>query len=96
MDASLARVARREAGWLRCLTWAVLVCAVASPGWAAPRFGRPGTYTVDGSPIMRAAAINVQSGRDLLTANEAGEEGPSLSFLYNRGSGVSFQSSVWG
>jgi hypothetical protein len=45
---------------------------------------------------MRAAAINVQSGRDLLTANEAGEEGPSLSFLYNRGSGVSFQSSVWG
>jgi hypothetical protein len=46
---------------------------------------------VDGSPIgVRAAAIDAQTGRDLLTANEAGEEGPSLSFLYNRGLGSFF------
>lgn len=76
---------------LRCLTWAVLISAVASPGWAAPRYGRPGTYTVDGSPIgVRAATIDTQPGRDLVTANEAGAEGPSLSFLYNRGLGSFF------
>ena len=46
---------------------------------------------MDGSPIgVRAAAIDAQSGRDLLTANEAGEEGPSLSFLHNRGTGSFF------
>jgi hypothetical protein len=68
-----------------------LFSAVASPGWAVPRFGRPGTYTVDGSPIgVRAAAIDSQAGRDLLTANEAGTEGPSLSFLNNRGLGSFF------
>lgn len=73
------------------LTWVVLFSAVASPGWALPRFGRPGTYTVDGSPVgVRAAAIDTQSGRDLLTANEAGTEGPSLSFLINRGLGSFF------
>jgi hypothetical protein len=61
------------------------------PGWAAPRFGRPGTYSVDGSPVgVRAAVIDAQVGRDLLTANEAGAEGPSLSFLYNRGLGSFF------
>jgi hypothetical protein len=75
----------------RCLTLVVLLSVVASPGWAMPRFGRSGTYTVDGSPIgVRAAAVDSQSGRDLLTANEAGEEGPSLSFLFNRGSGSFF------
>lgn len=73
---------------LRCLAWVVLVSGVVSPSWASPRFGRPGTFTVDGSPIgIRAAAIDSQSGRDLLTANEAGADGPSLSFLFNRGSG---------
>lgn len=76
---------------LHCLTWVVCLSAVVSPGWAMPRFGRPGTYAVDGSPIgIRAGAFNSQSGRDLLTANEAGEEGPSLSFLYNRGLGSFF------
>jgi hypothetical protein len=61
---------------------------VASTSWATPRFGRPQAYAVDGSPIaVRAAAIDAQSGRDLLTANDAGEQGPSLSFLYNLGQG---------
>ena len=53
-----------------------------------PRFGRPGTYAVDGSPIgVRAGAIDSSSALDLVTANEAGQEGPSLSFLFNRGAG---------
>lgn len=74
-----------------CLAWVVVVSAVASPGWAAPRYGRPGTYTVDGSPIgIGAGAIDTQPGRDLLTANATGAEGPSLSFLYNRGLGSFF------
>ena len=56
-----------------------------------PRFGRPGKYTVDGSPIgIRAAAIDSQPARDLVTANEAGADGPSLSMLFNRGSGSFF------
>jgi hypothetical protein len=77
-------------GWILYLT-AVAFLAVASSGWAAPRFGRSGTYAVDGAPIgLRAAAIDARGGIDLLTANEAGEEGPSLSFLYNRGSGSFF------
>ncbi len=73
------------------LTWAVWVCAAASPGWAAPRFGRAGTYAVDGSPVgVRAGVFDAQAGTDLLTANEAGAEGPSLSLLFNRGQGSFF------
>jgi hypothetical protein len=75
----------------RCLASAVMVSAAVSPGWAMPRYGRPGTYGVDGSPIgVAAAAIDAQSGRDLVTANEAGEAGPSLSILSNRGAGSFF------
>src|SRR4029453_3791564 len=84
-------VPRVRGVWLGCLTWVVLISAMAVPGWAAPRFGRPGTFAVDGSPVgVRAAVIDAQVGRDLLTANEAGAEGPSLSFLYNRGLGSFF------
>jgi hypothetical protein len=69
----------------------VLFSAAATPGWAMPRFGRPGTYAVDGSPIgIRAGALDSQSGLDLVTANEAGEAGPSLSMLFNRGLGSFF------
>jgi hypothetical protein len=68
-----------------------VVCALASPGWAAPRFGRPGVFPVDSGPIgVRAAAIDSQSGRDLVTANATGDEGPSLSLLLNRGAGSFF------
>lgn len=73
------------------LTWAMWLCVVVSPGWAAPRFGRPGTYAVDGSPVgIAAGAVDTQAGRDLVTANEAGAEGPSLSILLNRGQGSFF------
>jgi ribosomal protein L21 len=52
---------------------------VASPGWATPRFGRPQAYAVDGSPIaVRAAAIDAQSGRDLLTANDVVSDAAAL------------------
>ena len=79
----------RRAGFL--LIWVVWICVVASPGWAVPRFGRPGAYTVDGAPVgIRAATIDSKSGRDLVTANEAGVEGPSLSILINRGNGSFF------
>ena len=73
------------------LTWVMWFCAVVSPGWAAPLYGRPGTYAVDGSPVgIGAGAIDTQAGRDLVTANEAGAEGPSLSILFNRGQGSFF------
>lgn len=75
----------------RCFMLAVAGLLAATPGWAMPRFGRPGVYPVDGSPVgIGAAAIDAQSGRDLVTANEAGAEGPSLSMLFNRGSGSFF------
>jgi hypothetical protein len=71
--------------------WAAVFTAGAAAAPAMPRFGRPGTYAVDGSPIgVRVAALQSSIARDLLTANEAGEEGPSLSFLFNRGSGSFF------
>jgi hypothetical protein len=67
------------------------LCVVVSPGWAAPRFGRPGTYAVDGSPVgIATGAIDAQAARDVVTANEAGAEGPSLSILLNRGQGSFF------
>ena len=79
----------RRAGPL--LIGAIWLCAVVSPGWAAPRFGRPGTYAVDGSPVSIATGlIDGQAGRDVVTANEAGAEGPSLSILLNRGQGSFF------
>lgn len=79
----------RRAGLL--LTWAMWLCVVVSPGWAAPRFGRPGTYAVDGSPVnVAAGVVDARAGRDVVTANEAGAEGPSLSILSNRGQGSFF------
>src|SRR5262249_16385128 len=76
---------------LLCLMWAAVSAAGAAPALAMPRFGRPGTYAVDGSPIgVRVGALQSAVAHDLLTANEAGEDGPSLSFLLNRGSGSFF------
>jgi hypothetical protein len=69
----------------------MLSSAVVSPGWAEPRFGRPGAFPVDGSPVgIRAGVIDTQASLDLVTANEAGSEGPSLSKLFNRGLGSFF------
>lgn len=79
----------RRAGLL--LSWAMCLSVVVSPASAAPRFGRPGTYAVDGAPVSIAAgAVDTQAGRDVVTANEAGAEGPSLSILRNRGQGSFF------
>ena len=65
-----------------------LLVAWSTAATAAPRFGRPGLFQVDGSPIaIVALEIDNQPGLDLTTGNEAGEEGPSLSFLFNRGQG---------
>lgn len=73
------------------LFWVVGLCVVVPPSWGAPRFGRPGTYAVDGSPVSIASgAIDAQAGHDVVTANEAGAEGPSLSILLNRGQGSFF------
>jgi hypothetical protein len=78
-----------------CLVVGTWICAVVRPAPALPVFGRPATYSVDGSPVaVQAAVVDQQSGLDLIVANEAGEQGPSLSFLINRGLGSFFPESV--
>jgi len=58
------------------------------PAGATGLLGSPGTFGVDGAPVgVVAADVDLQNGVDLITANEAGEDGPSLSFLLNRGDG---------
>jgi hypothetical protein len=53
------------------------------PLLAAPIFSAPVTYAVDGAPITVAAAdVNGDSVVDLVTANQAGDIGPSLSALF--------------
>jgi len=85
-------------GRFQALTWhqflpiAVVVVVVhllwAAVAVAAPLLGQPGRYPVDGAPVgVVAAEVDQQNGVDLVTANEAGEDGPSLSFLLNQGDG---------
>lgn len=58
---------------------------------AAPLFGRPASYTVDGEPLgVGALERDGEQGVDIATANATGEDGPSLSFLVNRGDGSFF------
>lgn len=65
--------------------------ALSTPALGAPLFGRPGQYPVDGSPVgIVAFELNNQLGLDIVTGNEAGADGPSLSFLFNRGAGSFF------
>jgi len=71
------------------LVWPVILSLlIARTASAAPLFGVPGTYGVDGSPV-RVVAIDIDrhNGLDLVTGNQAGENGPSLSVLLNRGDG---------
>jgi hypothetical protein len=78
-----------------CLVLGTWVCTSATPSAAQTVFGRPGSYPVDGSPVaLQGAAIDQQTGLDLVVANEAGESGPSLSFLINRGLGSFFPETV--
>jgi len=58
---------------------------------AAPLFGAPSTYHVDGSPVsVGAIEIDRQLGLDLVIGNELGDEGPSVSLFLNRGQGSFF------
>jgi hypothetical protein len=61
---------------------------------AAPLFGMPATYQIDSSPLRVVAGdIDAENGTDLVTGNDAGQDGPSLSILLNRGEGT-FQGEV--
>lgn len=76
-------------GWRRgglfLSAWFVLCNGTAA---AAPFFGRPGVFLVDGSPVgVVALEIDNRPGLDLVTGNEAGTGGPSLSLLFNLGQG---------
>ena len=61
---------------------------------AGPLFGMPTTYQIDSSPLRVVSGdIDAKNGPDLVTGNDAGEDGPSLSILLNRGQGT-FQAEV--
>ena len=69
---------------------AVIFGGIAAAG-AAPLFGRPANYGVDGAPLgVGALERDGGPGLDIATANATGEDGPSLSFLVNRGDGSFF------
>jgi hypothetical protein len=71
-----------------------LSTAFTRPLIAAPLFGMPNSYDVDGSPVrVVAGEIDGRNGPDLITGNDTGERGPSLSILLNRGDGA-FQAEV--
>ncbi len=58
---------------------------------AAPLFGRPAAYEVDGAPLgVGALELNGEQGLDIATANGTGADGPSFSLLVNRGQGSFF------
>jgi hypothetical protein len=80
--------AHRE-GWRRGgLFLSALLVLWNGSAIAAPFFGRPGAFRVDGSPVgVVALEINNQPGLDLVTGNEAGADGPSISLLFNLGQG---------
>ncbi len=66
----------------------VVVLGLVPAGSAAPLFGRPASYEVDGSPIgVGPLEFDGERGQDIVTANSTGAEGPSFSFLANRGAG---------
>lgn len=71
-----------------CLYWVLAWLVSAQPAFGTPLFGQPSSYPVDGSPIgVGTGFFDTDPGRDLVVGNEAGESGPSLSFLSNRGQG---------
>lgn len=62
-----------------------MIGVFATPSWAAPLFGEPRTYPVGSSPVgIAAGEFSATAGLDLVTV----DEGNTLSFLTNQGSGV--------
>lgn len=77
---------------MACLV--VISTVVTGSAHAAQLFGMPTTYQIDSSPLRVAAGdIDGQNGLDLVTGNDTGADGPSLSILLNRGAGT-FQPEV--
>jgi hypothetical protein len=73
------------------LVGVAVLCGGGPIASAAPLFGRPATYDVDGAPLgVGSLELNGGQGLDVATANGTGEEGPSFSFLINRGEGSFF------
>lgn len=73
---------------LRICAWVALCLALPPSVGAAPLFPKVSDYSVDGGPVSVAVAdMDAQNQTDLITANDAGEDGPSLSFLFNTGDG---------
>ena len=65
--------------------------AMVSPAVAVPIFGRPSPYQVDGAPVaVGSLEFDGGIGLDIATANTTGVDGPSFSFLRNRGAGSFF------
>lgn len=80
--------------WAKGLGLALLCCVPSAAVEASPLFLAPVRYPVDGLPLEPVAgAFDIDPGLDLMTGNQAGEDGPSLSFLSNRGDGTYFPES---
>ncbi len=78
-------------GISRSLVGVALLLGTVPQSTAAPLFGRPATYEVDGAPLgVGALDFNGEQGLDIATANGTGADGPSFSFLVNRGEGSFF------
>ncbi len=65
-----------------------VLLGMVSASVAAPLFGRPETYEVDGAPVgIGSLQLDGEQGLDIATANGTGADGPSISLLLNRGDG---------
>jgi VCBS repeat protein/FG-GAP repeat protein len=90
-ERSRARVRRTVYDFRLLAPLFLLGVLVARGAAAAPLFGAPRTYQVDGSPVKVVAnQLDAQPGLDLVTGNQVGADGPSLSLLFNRGQGTFF------
>lgn len=71
--------------------WSIFLVVVVTRVEASPILGAPRHYQVDGSPTSISAADFDGDGTvDLVTGNEAGVAGASLSILLNRSDGTFF------
>jgi FG-GAP-like repeat len=66
------------------MMWPLVLLLVARSVTAASILGAPSLHPVDGGPVGIATAdVNALSVHDVITLNEAGDDGPSMSFLLN-------------